>query len=166
MSIDHLTTLVSHAKALPQQRRFEAIGYPPRKTPEPFDHIEYCAHALLSGALPVADTLLYVATAFAAYVEAKGKKTLDEAFKLRSKNKAGNPSKQRAAKNSRLSLLFDMACAIADDPSLSQAKAAEKVARDNDISGNLAETLTRDYKRHHCSQWVPLIPKINRGKIK
>ena len=151
--LEKLAALVAHAGALPQQKRFDLTGHKIRRNPEPFDHVEHCSQALLSGALPSPETLLFVAIGLDRYVEAKGDLTLDEAFELRSKRKIGNPSKQRATKNTRLSLLWDMAQQRADDPSLTLPEAAVKVAG-NDPTGNFVETLVREFKRYGCKTWV------------
>jgi len=141
-----LELLVVHVASLPQQRYFERRGTKPRDHMEPIEYVDYCAQALLMGALPNAETLLTIAIAMNRYVDAEGRLTLDEAFGLVSRHKIGNPSKQRAMRNKRLSLLFDIAMLLAANPDLSMEEAASQVAVD-DPTGNLAETLMRDYRR-------------------
>lgn len=92
--IDRLSVLVESVRGLPNQIRFERRGQNRGHTS--LDHINHCLQALLSGALPDAETLLFVATAFYRYVHSEGALSLDQAFRLRSKPKAGNPARQAA----------------------------------------------------------------------
>lgn len=72
---------------------------------------------------------------------------MDEAFGLKSKPKAGNPSKQNARKNVLFFRLCTMAQLRAADPKLSIEKAAAKVCNNADSSE--VETLAREWKRQN-----------------
>lgn len=143
--LNRLSSLLQWARGFPHQTRFDARGSKLRKNPSPFDRIQYCSQALLSGALPDAETLQFVATALDKYVCAGGALSLDEAFALKSKPKAGNPARQYTHNNKLLGLLFDMASFRAHNPKLTLAKAAEMAQRGDESIP--VETLVREYSR-------------------
>jgi hypothetical protein len=60
--LERLTLLVESVRSLPNQIRFERRSHTPGN--HPLDKIDYCSQALLTGALPDAETLLFVAEAF------------------------------------------------------------------------------------------------------
>ena len=105
--LDRLSVLVESVRGLPNQMRFERRGHTPGK--HPLDKIDYCSQALLTGALPDAETLLFVAEAFYRYVHSDGTLSLDQAFRLKSKPKAGSPVRQRTREGKIIGLLFSMA---------------------------------------------------------
>jgi hypothetical protein len=109
------------------------------------DYIDHCSQALLTGALPDAETLLFVATAFYRYAHSEGTLSLDQAFRLKSKPKAGNPARQAAQQRKMNNLLADMARMRGCDPKLTLAKAAEIALRGDELME--VETLVREYRR-------------------
>ncbi len=141
--LDRISLLVERVRGLPNQIRFERRGQTRGHTS--LDHINHCSQALLSGALPDAETLLFVATAFYRYVHSEGALSLDQAFRLRSKPKAGNPARQAAQQRKINNILADMARMRGSDPKLTLAKAAE-IALGGDESMEV-ETLVREYRR-------------------
>ncbi len=157
--LENIRILINQLDHYSKQIRFNAIGMKPSQDMESFDYIRYGSAALLSGALPNAETLAFIAFALNEYVQAEGKKTLDEAFGLKSKPKAGNPSKQFAHKNIRNSKLFDMACLRASNPEISIEEAANQVCSDK-LDLEDAATLKRDYSRHKWGK----IEQILKGK--
>jgi len=159
--LDRLLPLLQWVRGFPQQNRFKRFGAKLRDT-SPFHRIRYCSQALLSGALPDAKTLEFVAIAFDRYVNSEGALSLDEAFRLSSKPKAGNPARQYARGNKVLGLLFDMAMMRAHKPKMSLASAAE-AARGDDESIPV-ETLEREYRRRGCNKWAKGIAEYMRGK--
>ena len=148
--LDRISALLQYVRRFPQQVRFDRFGMKLDK-PTPFHQIEYCSQALLSGALPDAETLQFVAIALDKYVTSKGKLSLDEAFGLKSVPKAGNPSRQAAQYQQQTTLLGRMAMIRGGDPELSLEKAAE-IALDGDESIKV-ETLVRAYSRRRCKLW-------------
>jgi hypothetical protein len=163
--LDRISALLEHLHGFPQQVRFERIG---AKLDEdsPFHRIKYCSQAFLSGALPDAKTLEYVAIALNRYVSREGKLSLDEAFGLKSKPKAGNPSRQAAQNQKQINILGNMAMLRGFDPKLTLAQAAE-IALHGDESIKV-ETLLRAYTRRHCKlweeKWANLYAKTVSGK--
>lgn len=157
---DRLSPLLQWVRRFPQQNRFERIGAKLRDNPSPFHRIQYCSQAFLSGALPDAETLEFVAVAFDKYVNSDGTLSLDEAFKLKAKPKAGNPAKQFATQNKMNGFLLSMATALALRPKLSQEKAAgSALGTDESIPVN---TLVREYRRRpKIARWVETM----RGKL-
>ncbi len=150
--LDRLSSLLQWAHGFPHQTRFDARASKLRKNPSPFNRIQYCSQALLSGALPDAETLQFVAMAFNKYVCAAGALSLDEAFALKSKPKAGNPARQYTHNNKILGMLIDMASFRAHNPRLTLAKAAEWAQQgDESIS---VDTLVREYSRRGCKSWA------------
>jgi hypothetical protein len=164
--LDRISVLVQYLQGFPQQVRFERRGH---KLDEctPFDHICYCSQAFLSGALPDAKTLEYVAIAFNKYVTRVGEISLDEAFGLKSKPKAGNPSRQAAQHLKMNNLLATMAQLRGGDPKLSLAKSAEMaLCGDESIE---AETLVREYRRRgykrEAEAWAKVLAAASKRQI-
>jgi hypothetical protein len=111
---------------------------------------------MLSGALPDAETLEFVAIAFNKYVNAEGKLSLDEAFGLKAKPKAGNPARQYAHKNKVTGLLIWMSMFRTHNPKITLESAAEAALRgDESIK---VETLVREYRRRDCAKWGKEMP--------
>lgn len=148
--LDRLSSLLQWVRAFPQQARFEATGAK-LGDPSPFQRIRYCSQALLAGALPDAETLQFVAIAFDKYVCSGGALSLDEAFALKSKPKAGNPARQFERNNRILNLLFNMAEIRAHNPKMTLASAAEKALQGDESIP--VETLEREYRRIGCKKW-------------
>ena len=71
------------------------ILYAPRSISkkDPIGHMIYFYEAMSAECLPKAETLTYVTASLKKYVESGGEITLDEAFDLKSKPKAGNPAR-------------------------------------------------------------------------
>jgi hypothetical protein len=138
-----LSLLVKSVGGLPNQIRFERRGHKLGGRSS-LDQIDHCAQALLAGALPDADTLLFVATAFYRYVHSDGKLSLDQAFKLKSKPRAGNPARQAAQRQKLLTLLGRMAMMRGCDQKMSLEKAAEIALYGGEMFK--VETLVREYR--------------------
>lgn len=147
---DRISALLQYVNRFPQQVRFERFGAA-LDGDSPFHRIRYCSQAFLSGALPDAKTLEYVAIALNKYVTREGEISLDEAFGLKSKPKAGNPSRQASQYQKQTNLLGDMAMMRGCDPKLTLAQAAE-IALHGDESIKV-ETLVRAYSRRRCKVW-------------
>lgn len=163
--LDRISALLQYVRGFSQQVRFERIG---TKLDEdsPFHKIRYCSQAFLSGALPDAKTLEFVAVALNKYVTREGEISLDEAFGLKSRPKAGNPSRQAAQNQKQTNVLMDMAMMRGCNPKLSLEKAAE-IALHGDVSIEVA-TLVRAYTRRRCKlweeKWANLYAKTVSGK--
>jgi len=147
---DRISALLQYVRGFPQQIRFERFGMKLDK-PTPFHQIEYCAQALLSGALPDVESLLFVAIALNNYVTREGELSLDEAFGLKSKPKAGNPSRIAAQHQKMTNMLGRMSMMRGGNPKMTLAKAAE-IALCGDESIKV-ETLVRAYSRRRCKEW-------------
>lgn len=149
--LDRLSFLLQWVKGSPHQNRFDRLG-PKLENRSPFHRISHCSQAILAGALPDAHTLEFVAMAFAKYVDAEGRLSLDEAFGLKAKPKAGNPARQYTRTNKILGLLYRMAMFRAHNPKITLESAAEAaLAGDESIK---VETLEREYRRRGCHKWV------------
>lgn len=152
-----LELLIACARQSPRQQKFESIGQTLPENPEPIDRLQQFSQAILAGALPDPETLMFLAESMYDYVDAAGEKSLDEAFRLRAVPKSGNPSKKRFQRDQRRSLLFDMACARADDPTLSLEQAAEKIG----VDPEQVDTIVRDYRRQRFRDWESSIPPLS-----
>lgn len=149
--LDRISALLQHVRGFPQQVRFERFGMKLDKS-TPFHQIQYCSQAFLSGALPDAKTLEFVAVALNKYVTREGKVSLDEAFGLKSKPKAGNPSRQAAQRQQQINLLGHMAMIRGTDPKVTlEWAAAEALGDDNSFQ---VETLVRAYRPLGCKKWA------------
>jgi len=154
--IDRIKELLTFVQDFKWQKRFKKTGFK-RSNDTPFEQILSFRHAVLSGALPDAETLACIAFSFDRYISKHGELSLDEAFKLRSKPKAGNPSAQYSRGNEINSLLFNMACLRANDKSISIEKAAGMVAPDEVVNtGNL--------ERQYTEKQFSRIEEILRGE--
>ena len=147
--LPRLESLVSSVRAFPPQEWFDRFGTKLNGT-SPLDRINYCSQALLSGALPDAATLEFVAVALDKYISSDGSLSLDESFGLKSKPKAGNPVRQAIRRNRISKYLFSMVDYCRYDPKVSIAKAAEGVLGNNESIP--AETLEREYRRRGYDQ--------------
>ena len=149
--LDRLSALLQWVRGFPQQARFERFGAKLNKS-TPFHQIQYCSQAFLSGALPDAETLEFLAIALSKYVNAEGALSLDAAFGLKSKPKAGNPARQFAYNNKIGYLLFSMAMMRAHNPKMTLASAGEAAL--NGDESIPVETLEREYRRRGCKRWA------------
>lgn len=152
--LERIKILTAHVKQLKFQRHFDTVGHrAPKQSDSAYEHLCYARSAFLTGALPNAETLLFIALSIDRYIEGKGGVTLDEAFQLRSRPKAGNPSRQAATRNEKGSALLDMAFLRAENPRMSLAHAAAgalaKCQKDTNLN---AGTLEREYKRRRFDQ--------------
>jgi len=146
-----LSALLQRVRGFPQQDRFEAKGAKPTDL-SPIQRIQYCSQALLQGALPDVETLQFVAVAFDKYVrQEKDAESLDTAFDLKSKPRAGNPAAQYAHRNKLMGLIFDMAMLRTDNPTMTLAAAAEGAQRGDESIP--VETLLREYSRRNAKDW-------------
>jgi hypothetical protein len=145
---ERLACLLDHAAGNPYQSRFERLGYKPvpfkHRALTSFDRIQYCSQALLSGALPDLETLIFVALAFDRYISEEGRLSLDEAFRLRSKSRAGNPARQFADQNKKAGYLLEMARMRAKNPSLPKRRAAEEALQGDESLD--PDTLVKAYR--------------------
>jgi hypothetical protein len=149
--LDRLSVLVESVRGIPNQVRFERRGRK-REGHTSLDYIDHCSQALLTGALPDAETLHFVAIALYRYVHSEGTLSLDEAFKLKSKPKAGNPARQAAQYQKQTNLLGRMAMIRGTDPKVSLERAAEEALEGDDSFQ--VETLVRAYRRLGCKKWA------------
>ncbi len=166
-----LAVLVTHARKLPQQARFESVGHRLCEDPNPVDQVEHFAQALLSGALPDAETLMFVAESFFRYIDNGGVDpetgkpfSLDDAFTMPPRRRVGNPAQIRRRDRELGSLLFDMVCLKTDNPSMSLLDAAENVLPSNHASYT-PETLVRYYNENgfHLLK-IPSLPSESDGE--
>jgi hypothetical protein len=162
-SADRIQELLEYLKNFHRQNNFDHIGIKPALSMSPFEKIQYTRSALLTGALPNAETLEYIAISFDKYISQKGQISLDEAFGLKSKPKAGNPSRQYANKTTINNMLFDMACIRRDNPNITIENAALQIC---EVSNNhdKSSTLCREYSRGNWADIEALIPKVTKGK--
>ena len=142
---DPISTLCDSTHDLPAQKRFDAIGHKLVPNPSPFNRIQHFSQAVLSGALPDVETLRFVVTSLFKYEQRAGSISLDEAFGLKSKPKAGNPARQYSQNNRLQDLLCRVAAIRVDNPELTLNAAAIRVlGRDKTFP---VETLLRAYRR-------------------
>jgi len=156
---DRLRELLAYLAGFHRQRSFDALGYKPTDD-SPLSRLEYFEAALLMGALPDADTMFFVGDAIYKYVDGKGAISLDQAFGLKSKQKVGNPSKQRATSQQLGNLLYAMACYRVDNPGATLADAAEDIASRFGIGKPDCETLVRYYSRRGWGKVEKMIPRL------
>lgn len=163
--LDRISALLQHVQGFSQQVRFERFG---GKLDEstPFHQIRYCSQAFLYGALPSAKTLEFVAIALNKYVTSEGRISLDEAFGLKSKPKAGNPARQAARHQKLLTLLGRMAMIRGLDPKVTLERAAEEAIEGEDSFQ--CETLVREYTRRgykkRAERWAKYKAQTVSGK--
>ena len=155
---ERLHELLEYISNYPRQRRFKAIGskQPPKEGAKPFEHILYASKAFLSGALPEAETLFFIAQSLDKYISREGKLSLDEAFGLKSVSGSGNPSKIYARNNHKVAKLFDMFFLRKSNPYLTVENAAGEVCS-NDENEKEASTLQREYSR---GKWLEIEKKL------
>ncbi|SLM46777.1 protein of unknown function [Nitrospira japonica] len=158
--LDDLEHLVQAVQGTSRQQWFNRFG---TKLCDgtPLDRIKFCFQALAFGALPDAETLEYVVASFSKYVNSDGTLSLDEAFGLKSKPKAGNPVRQAIRKNAINGLLFSMMCARYQNPRLSLEKAAEGAIKVHGSPNNkdITDTLVREYVRRRYDKAMKLHEK-------
>lgn len=160
---DRIQELLDYIQYFKYQDSFLRIGHHPHPNMTPFDKIYYGSQALMGGALPDAETLEYIALSLNKYIRKKGEISLDEAFGLKSKPKAGNPSRQFANEIDINNMLFDMACIRRDNPNISIEEAALQVCEKQNNHDKSA-TLCREYSRGKWKNIESLIPKIESSK--
>ncbi len=153
---DRLSELLDYIHNYTRQRRFVAIGAKPPVNDEPFEHIKYASAAFLTGALPDAKTMAFIAYALDKYIRREGNLSLDEAFGLKPKPKAGNPSRKYARNNHLNGKLHDMVWLKANDPNLTVEEAAARVCED-DSEEKEQSTLNTYYKKGKWAQYEKLV---------
>lgn len=112
--------------------RYERTGDSPREDafddpaapPEPIDVIEDFRYSVHNGLMPNPNALIFVANCIAAYLESKGKISLDEAFGMKSKQRVGNPAQHREKQSQDDEFLSRMSQYRADNPSATIEDAA------------------------------------------
>lgn len=161
---DRMHDLLSFLQEFPWQKRFKALGMKPIDNMSSFEKIMYAKQAFLQGALPELNTLLYIALSFEKYIQGKGDISLDEAFQLQPKPKAGNPSKQYASENHYNNLLFEMACLRADKKISIEDAAFEVCERQEEDAVDMASTLCRKYSSGNWKNIESFIPKVKSGE--
>ena len=134
----------------------------------PIDLVRFYAQLVFAGITPSAKILIAVAEAFQDYIDAGGKKSLDDAFSLRPKKKAGHPLAQLAGGNKRQRILYYMWLlrreAHLSHKRLSIEKAAAKAKQDlnlTDKTENLVDTLTRDYIKKRTDKKLENLPRLD-----
>lgn len=146
--LDRLRDLVDAVAQAPHQKRFDHSG-PNLRDSSPLSRLEHFRAALLTGALPDAETLLFVTLAINRYLSLEAE-SLDKAFGLRAIKRAGNPAVQRVRENRKLGLLFHMAMLREENPRMTIYEAAEAALADDDSHDKIkfeVETLQREYTR-------------------
>jgi len=157
---DRLAILLNSVRGCPQQVRFDRIGHKLSKNSTALDRIRHCSQAFLSGALPDVETLEFIAVAFDRYVNSDGTLSLDEAFKLKAKPKAGNPVRQYLRNNKMNGFLLSMATYLVHHPqSTQEIAAAWAISNDESIPESTFDRkvsgLVREYRRRpHIARWV------------
>ncbi len=170
--IDRLKVLIEAAGTSPYQRAYERGGARLPKASSNFQRLCHLSQALLQGALPDANTLEFVAVAIAKYERAQGAMSLDEAFGLKAKRSAGNPSAQHARELRYNNLLFQMALYRASYPRTTLTKAADLAVEDfpelvgDDDPTDLATTLVRYYSSRRCRVWEAGIRNFHESETK
>jgi hypothetical protein len=160
-----LKRIVNIAEYIESHRDFYERGMPAPSgdSIEPIDRIQHFRSAIFSGALPDADTLLFVAMGFNRYLTAASRKVdLDKAFKLRASPKASHPAVRLKAKSELGSVLSEMAYirGTSDGRKLSLQASASKAIGSSTRS---VSSVVNAYKRHDFRKLEAMIRK-NRQK--
>lgn len=103
--------------------------------------------AIAAGVFPDGRALVYVANCFARYLQAEGRVSLDEAFGLKSTQRAGNPSAALAKDERRNRLCYEIYERLKSAPRESVTVAAEQVLAEQDVDTLDAESLARYYRK-------------------
>jgi len=101
-----------------------------------------------AGIFPDSNTLAFVGNCFARYLEAAHQRqhlSLDDAFGLPSRQRAGNPARRAAAEEERDRRSWEIYNHVVRNPGATQLAAAEAVQRLLDIDTPDCETMVRDY---------------------
>jgi hypothetical protein len=132
-----------HSEGASERKRKRQQNEGPR--PGPLDLLEAFNTSIAAGIFPHPHTLAFVASCFNAYLQMKGRISLDEAFGMLSVQKAGNPSKRKAEAEGRNRYCGEMYEYLERYPSKTRAQAAEAVRIDLDIGCPEVETMVRAY---------------------
>ena len=109
--------------------------------------------AVQNGIFPAREAILLVAKAFGKYLESHGALSLDQAFGLKSKQRAGNPAKRMSARESRNAYCYEMLKFRTVKPGAALVEAAEHASRVLDIDKPDCETMAKYYSEE---KWVDL----------
>jgi hypothetical protein len=102
--------------------------------------------ALSAGVFPDAAQLLFVANAFKKYLAAGGEISLDKAFGLGSRQKAGNPSAKAGRDEALNRRCYEIHEYLELNPKATQEQAAESVQASLGTDVDV-ETMVRDFRR-------------------
>jgi hypothetical protein len=112
------------------KRTFQLVFSLNSSAGDPIDLIRQFEKLTSSGITPPTNVLLAVANFFRTYLEGAGKRSLDEAFKLKPKQRSGHPLSRRLVTESEAHVLYWMWCvrqeAEASGKSMSIEEAAGK----------------------------------------
>ncbi len=116
---------------------------------DPIESIEQFRIAVTNGVVPSPNILIFVCNCFAKYLEANGRLSLDEAFRMKSKQRVGNPAQQRNDRRIKEEYLFRMSQFRAEHPEASIETAAEACYGGPvpDRDQGYVSTMAREYKR-------------------
>lgn len=147
-----LESVLDLIKDHPNQIAFDQGYSMKRFALRPADRLQEFSQAIFCGALPDAETLHFVATAFTKYLDQNGDIDLEEAFGLRAKPKVGKASAVKNWEDKRSAQMRQMSRYRVLE-GLSIEKAAQKVSEDwGDSELKHADTLSRAYKRNPQSK--------------
>jgi hypothetical protein len=129
---------------------YERIGTPAQRDEKAtvIDRLKAFRTNIAAGIFPDSNTLAFVATGFAKYLEAARQGeylSLDDAFGLPSKQRVGNPAKSDAAEEAKIQRCFAMREHLTRNPGATRLQAAEAVQRELDMESPECETMVRDY---------------------
>ena len=113
---------------------------------DPMVPLQHLRAATTAGVFPHIKVLAYFAERIGAYIEAGGTLTLDEAFRLVSRQRAGNPSKQLRTRQERNEYCYAMFEYQRDNPAASDAQAGERVAERLNLEKPYADTMVKYYR--------------------
>ena len=108
-----------------------------------------------NGIFPEPEVLIFVAEAFAKYLEWSTVKSLDQAFGLTSKQRAGNPAKIMRAKQFRNAYCYEMLRFRTVEPQATLLKAAEHARLVLEIDEPDPETMAKYYSEEKWRDHEP-----------
>lgn len=114
--------------------------------PNDLDWMQHFRSALQAGVFPDIAALVYVGNAFARYIGGAGRRSLDEAFNLKSRQRAGNPSAVLSEKEQRNRYCGEMLEYLKRHPRASQPAAAEYASACLDLQKPDIETMVKYFR--------------------
>lgn len=136
----------------------------PNTKPNPIDCLVNYRTAISSGVMPDINTLIYVANCFAKYLETKGDLTLDQAFGLAPKQRAGHPLRRKKAQDDKEEFLRHMAEYRANNVSATFLEAASALYPSSEIDH--AEYVERMVRYYHDDGWREIEKQMEGGRIR